>query len=55
MQKARLDDSQAGIKNARRDNNNLRYGGDTTLIEESLLSPLGKVKVLVAQLCPSLL
>ena len=32
---ARLDDSQAGIKIARRNSNNLRYADDTTLITES--------------------
>ena len=32
---ARLDDSQAGIKTARRNNNNLRYVYDTTLMAES--------------------
>ena len=35
MRNARLDDSQVGIKIARRKNNNLRYGDDTTLIAES--------------------
>ena len=30
-----LDESQAGIKIARRDVNNLRYADDTTLIAES--------------------
>ena len=30
MQKARLDESEAGIKIARRNNNNLRYADDTT-------------------------
>ena len=35
MQNARLDESQAGIKIARRNINNLRYADDTTLIEES--------------------
>jgi len=34
MQNARLDDSQAGIKIARRNINNLRYA-DTTLMAES--------------------
>ena len=32
---ARLDDSQAGIKIARRNVNNLRYADDTTLMAES--------------------
>ena len=35
MQNAGLDDSQAGIKIARRNNNNLWYTDDTTLIAES--------------------
>ena len=34
MQNTRLDESQARIKLARR-NNNLRYAGDTTLMAES--------------------
>ena len=32
---AGLDEAQAGIKIARRNTNNLRYGDDTTLMEES--------------------
>ena len=42
-----LDETQAGIKIARRNINNLRYAGDTTLMEESeeeLKSLLMKVK-----------
>ena len=35
IQNARLDESQAGIKTARRNINNLRYAGDITLIAES--------------------
>ena len=35
MQKARLDEAQAGIKIARRNINNLRYADDTTLMSES--------------------
>ena len=35
MQNARLDESQAGIKIARRNINNLRYANDTTLMAES--------------------
>ena len=35
MQNASLDYSQAGIKIARRSNNNLRYADDTTLMAES--------------------
>ena len=47
MQNARLDESQAGIKIARRNINNLRYEDDTTLIagsKEKLKSLLMKVK-----------
>ena len=47
IQNARLDESQAGIKIARRNINNLRYADDTTLKEESeeeLKSLLVKVK-----------
>ena len=42
-----LDEAQAGIKIARRNNNNLRYAGDITLMtesEEELKSLLMKVK-----------
>ena len=35
MQNARLDESQAGIKIAGRNVNNLRYADDTTLMAES--------------------
>ena len=35
MRNAGLDEAQAGIKIARRNNNNLRYADDTTLIAES--------------------
>ena len=35
MWNARLDEAQAGIKIARRNNNNLRYADDTTLMAES--------------------
>ena len=35
MRNAGLDESQAGIKIARRNINNLRYADDTTLLEES--------------------
>ena len=35
MLNARLDESQAGIKTARRNINNLRYADDTTLMAES--------------------
>ena len=47
MRKAGLEESQAGIKIARRNINNLRYADDTTLMEESeeeLKSLLMKVK-----------
>ena len=47
MQYARLDETQAGIKIARRNINNLRYTDDTTLMAESkeeLKSLLMKVK-----------
>ena len=46
MQNAGLDESQAGIKIARRNINNLRYADDTTLMAESeeLKSLLKKVK-----------
>ena len=46
-QNARLDDSQAGIKIARRNTNNLRHADNTTLMaesEEELESLLRKVK-----------
>ena len=42
-----LDETQAGIKIAGRDTNNIRYADDTTLMTESekgLRSPLMKVK-----------
>ena len=35
MQNARLDEAQAGMKNARGNINNLRYADDTTLMAES--------------------
>ena len=35
MQNARLEEAQADIKIARRNNNNLRYADDTTLMAES--------------------
>ena len=47
MRNARLDESQAGIKIARRNINNLRYADDTTLMaesEEELKSLLMKVR-----------
>ena len=39
MQHAGLDDSQAGIKTARRNISNLRYADDTTLMAESEEEP----------------
>ena len=47
MQNAGLDEAQAGIKIARRNNNNLTFADDTTLMaesEEELKSLLMKVK-----------
>ena len=47
MRNARLEEAQAGIKNAGRNINNLRYADDTTLMaesEEKLKSLLMKVK-----------
>ena len=47
MRNAGLDEAQAGIRIARRNINNLRYAGDTTLVaesEEELKSLLIKVK-----------
>ena len=47
MRNVRLDESQAGIKIARRNINNLRYADDTTLMaesEEELKMLLMKVK-----------
>ena len=47
IQRARLEEAQAGIKIARRNINNLRYADDTTLMaesEEELKSLLMKVK-----------
>ena len=48
MRNAGLDETQAGIKIARRNSNHLRYADDTTLMaesEEELKSLLMKVKV----------
>ena len=53
MQNTRLDEAQAGIKIAWRNNNNLRYVDDTTLMaesEEELKSLLMKVKKRVKSL-----
>ena len=47
MRNTGLDETQAGIKIARRNINNLRYANDTIFIaksEEELKSPLVKVK-----------
>ena len=47
MRNAGLDEAQTGIKIARRNINNLRYGDNTTLMaesEEQLKSLLAKVK-----------
>ena len=47
MRNAGLEETQAGIKIARRNINSLRYADDTTLMaesEEELKSPLRKVK-----------
>ena len=47
MRNTGLDEAQAGIKNAERNINNLRYADDTTLLaecEEELKSFLMKVK-----------
>ena len=53
MQNARMDETQDGIKIARRNINNFRYADDTTLmaeIEEELKSLLMKVKEKVKKL-----
>ena len=53
MGNAGLDEAQAGIKIARRNINNFRYGNDTTLMaesEEELKSLLMKVKRRVKKL-----
>ena len=46
MRNARLEETQVGVKSARRNINNLRYADDTTLMAESeeLKSLLMKVK-----------
>ena len=49
MRNAGLEEAQAGTKTVRRNTNNLRYAGDTTLIAESegeLKSLLRRVKKL---------
>ena len=58
MQNARLDESQAGIKIARRNNNSLRYADDTTLMAESedkLKSLLMRVKEETEKACLKLI
>ena len=45
MQNAILDNSQAGIKIARRNINNLRYANDTTLMVESEVKSLSRVQL----------
>ena len=53
MRNTGLDEAQAGIKIARRNINNLRYGDDTTLITESedeLKNRLIKLKMRVKKL-----
>ena len=53
MRNAGLDESQAGIKIAGRNTNNLRYTDDTTLMaesEEELKSLLMKVKVEIGKI-----
>ena len=45
MRNAGLDETQAGIKIARRNINNLRYADDTTLIAQSE----GKLKILLTK------
>ena len=57
MRNSGLEEAQAGLKNARRNINNIRYADDTTLMAESdLKSLLMKVKSEseVAQSCPTL-
>ena len=52
MRNARLDETQAGIKIARRNINNLRYADDTTLMaERELKSFLMKVKEESKKVC----
>ena len=54
MRNAGLEEAQAGIKIARRNINNLRYAGDTTLMaesEEELKSLLMKVKEETEKVC----
>ena len=56
MRNAGLEETQAGIKIAGRNINNLRYADDTTLMtesEEELKKPLDKSESEVAQSCPT--
>ena len=58
MRNAGLDEAQAGIKIVRRNINNLRYAGDTTLMaesEEELKSLLMKVKEETEKACLKLI
>ena len=53
MQNTRMDESQAGIKIARRNINHLRYTDDTTLVaesEEELKEPLDEGEIGVKKL-----
>ena len=55
MRNAGLDEAQAGIKNARRNINSLRYADDTTLMAESkelkgFLMNVGYLKFILNQL-----
>ena len=45
MRNARLDEAQAGIKIAGRNNNNLRYADDTTFMAESEEEQKRRVKI----------
>ena len=49
MRNARLDESQAGFKTARRNINNLRHADDTTLMAESAAAAAKSL-----QSCPTL-
>ena len=43
IRNAKLDEAQAGIKISRRNNNNLRYADDTTLMAESKEEPKNRL------------
>ena len=50
MQKAGLEEAQAGVKTAGRNINNLRYADDTTLMaesEEEIKSLLRKIRIII--------